>query len=218
MTAIDEASGPAHRERSSRRRSSKARCSRSTTGPARSARWSAASTSAAASSTAPSRRRARSGRPSSRSCSRRRSIAATRRRRSSSTSPCRYNAGPGQPPYAPQNYDRKYEGTDHAAPRARAVAQRADREADGTARRRRRSSATRGASDSSRRCSRTCRRALGASEATLLEVTSAYSAFPNQGVRMQPYSIVKVARARRHRARGAAARRDAKASAPTRRS
>ncbi len=35
--------------------------------------------------------------------------------------------------------------------------------------------------------------ALGASEATLLEVTSAYSAFPNQGVRMQPYSIVKVA-------------------------
>jgi penicillin-binding protein 1A len=34
--------------------------------------------------------------------------------------------------------------------------------------------------------------ALGAAEATLMEMTSAYSAFPNQGVRMRPYSIVKV--------------------------
>jgi len=34
--------------------------------------------------------------------------------------------------------------------------------------------------------------ALGASEATLIELTSAYSAFPNQGVRMRPYDIVKV--------------------------
>jgi penicillin-binding protein 1A len=35
--------------------------------------------------------------------------------------------------------------------------------------------------------------ALGAAEATLTEMTSAYSAFPNQGVRMRPYSILKVA-------------------------
>jgi len=35
--------------------------------------------------------------------------------------------------------------------------------------------------------------ALGAAEATLVEMSSAYSAFPNQGVRMQPYSILKVA-------------------------
>jgi penicillin-binding protein 1A len=34
--------------------------------------------------------------------------------------------------------------------------------------------------------------ALGASEATLMEVTSAYSAFPNQGVRMQPFQILKI--------------------------
>ncbi|CAN5628498.1 PBP1A family penicillin-binding protein [soil metagenome] len=34
--------------------------------------------------------------------------------------------------------------------------------------------------------------ALGASEATLLEMTSAYSAFPNQGVRMRPFSIDQV--------------------------
>jgi penicillin-binding protein 1A len=34
--------------------------------------------------------------------------------------------------------------------------------------------------------------ALGSSEATLLEVVSAYSVFPNQGVRMQPYGLLKV--------------------------
>jgi penicillin-binding protein 1A len=35
--------------------------------------------------------------------------------------------------------------------------------------------------------------ALGAAEASLLEITSAYSAFPNRGVRMEPYSIVSIA-------------------------
>jgi penicillin-binding protein 1A len=34
--------------------------------------------------------------------------------------------------------------------------------------------------------------ALGAAEATLFEMTSAYSVFPNQGVRMRPYLISKV--------------------------
>jgi penicillin-binding protein 1A len=34
--------------------------------------------------------------------------------------------------------------------------------------------------------------ALGAAEATLVDVTSAYSAFPNQGVRMQPYPVISV--------------------------
>ena len=34
--------------------------------------------------------------------------------------------------------------------------------------------------------------ALGAGDATLLEVTSAYSVFPNQGVRMKPFSILSV--------------------------
>jgi penicillin-binding protein 1A len=34
--------------------------------------------------------------------------------------------------------------------------------------------------------------ALGAAEATLTEMTSAYSVFPNQGVRMRPYAISKV--------------------------
>ncbi|MFN8064549.1 MAG: PBP1A family penicillin-binding protein [Vicinamibacterales bacterium] len=34
--------------------------------------------------------------------------------------------------------------------------------------------------------------ALGAGDATLMEVTSAYTTFPNQGVRMQPWSILNV--------------------------
>jgi penicillin-binding protein 1A len=34
--------------------------------------------------------------------------------------------------------------------------------------------------------------ALGAGDATLLEVTSAYTVFPNQGVRMKPFDVLKV--------------------------
>jgi penicillin-binding protein 1A len=34
--------------------------------------------------------------------------------------------------------------------------------------------------------------ALGAAEATLVEMTSAFSVFPNQGVRMRPYAVVQV--------------------------
>jgi penicillin-binding protein 1A len=34
--------------------------------------------------------------------------------------------------------------------------------------------------------------ALGAGDATLLEITSAYTVFPNQGVRMKPFSVLKV--------------------------
>jgi penicillin-binding protein 1A len=34
--------------------------------------------------------------------------------------------------------------------------------------------------------------ALGAGDSTLLEVTSAYTAFPNQGVRMRPIEVLKV--------------------------
>ena len=34
--------------------------------------------------------------------------------------------------------------------------------------------------------------ALGSAEATLLEVTSAYTAFPNQGIRLQPYQVTGV--------------------------
>ena len=47
--------------------------------------------------------------------------------------PVSFNAGPGQPPYEPKNYDREYPWMDHAAPGARGIAQRADDPADGGA-------------------------------------------------------------------------------------
>src|SRR5262249_44071582 len=34
--------------------------------------------------------------------------------------------------------------------------------------------------------------ALGAGDATLLDITSAYTTFPNQGVRMKPYTVISV--------------------------
>jgi penicillin-binding protein 1A len=34
--------------------------------------------------------------------------------------------------------------------------------------------------------------ALGAGDATLIEVTSAYTTFPNQGVRMKPFMVMNV--------------------------
>ncbi len=36
--------------------------------------------------------------------------------------------------------------------------------------------------------------ALGAAEASLMEVTAAYSVFPNQGVLMRPYQVIKILR------------------------
>jgi penicillin-binding protein 1A len=35
--------------------------------------------------------------------------------------------------------------------------------------------------------------ALGAAESTLVDITSAYTAFPNQGVRLEPYSVLSIA-------------------------
>jgi penicillin-binding protein 1A len=105
--------------------------------------------------------------------------------------PVSYNAGPGQPPYAPQNYDHKYEGTitlrrvleqSRNVPTVRMMEQLTPPQVISYARRL-------GIESPLQPYLST---ALGASEATLLEVTSAYSAFPNQGVRMQPYSVMKV--------------------------
>ena len=44
--------------------------------------------------------------------------------------------------------------------------------------------------------------ALGAGDATLLEVTSAYTTFPNQGVRMKPFVVLDGQGPRRQPARG----------------
>ena len=59
---------------------------------------------------------------------------------------------------------------------------------------------------SRRRCQTYLSVAIGAAEATLLEMTSAYSAFPNQGVRMAPVYDPERHRSRRQRARAVPAR------------
>jgi penicillin-binding protein 1A len=106
--------------------------------------------------------------------------------------PVSYNAGPGQPPYQPLNYDRKYEGPvtlRHALedsrniPAVKAMAEVGPRQVVAYARR----FGLRGEYPPYLSL------ALGAAESSLIDMTSAYSAFPNQGVRMQPYSVISIA-------------------------
>jgi penicillin-binding protein 1A len=105
--------------------------------------------------------------------------------------PVSYSAGPGQPPYAPQNYDHKFEGAitlRHAleqsrnVPTVRLMETLTPPQVAEYAKRLGFTSPVQPYLSS----------ALGSSEATLLEVTSAFSVFPNQGVRMKPYQILKV--------------------------
>jgi penicillin-binding protein 1A len=106
--------------------------------------------------------------------------------------PVAYNAGAGQPPYAPLNYDRKYEGPvtlrraleqSRNIPAVKAMEEIGPRQVV--------QYATRFGFPNSYQPYLSL--ALGAAEATLVEVTSAYSAFPNHGVRMIPYSVVTIA-------------------------
>jgi penicillin-binding protein 1A len=105
--------------------------------------------------------------------------------------PVAYSAGPGQPPYSPLNYDRKYEGTitlrrvleqSRNVPTVRLMEQLGPQQVVACAHRLGIESPIQPYLSS----------ALGASEATLIELTSAYSSFPNQGIRMVPYSIQRV--------------------------
>ncbi|MEW5983574.1 MAG: PBP1A family penicillin-binding protein [Acidobacteriota bacterium] len=105
--------------------------------------------------------------------------------------PVSYEAGPGQPPYEPRNYDRRYEGPitirrvieqSRNVPTVRMMDQLGPAQVVEFARRLGFESPLQPFLST----------ALGASEATLLEVTSAYSAFANQGLRMQPYQISKI--------------------------
>ena len=105
--------------------------------------------------------------------------------------PTTFPGGAGSPPYAPLNYDRKFEGPvtlRHALEESRNVPAVRVMDEVGPA-----------------HVIQYARRlglqspippylavALGAAEATLVEMTSAYSVFPNQGVRMRPYMITKV--------------------------
>jgi penicillin-binding protein 1A len=105
--------------------------------------------------------------------------------------PVSFPAGPNQPPYSPMNYDHEFEGP---ITLRRALEQSRNIPAvlvmDDL-----------GASQVIMFARRLGLEspippylpvALGAAEATLMEMTSAYSVFPNQGVRMQPYSVLKV--------------------------
>ena len=105
--------------------------------------------------------------------------------------PVAFDVGPRQPPYSPQNYDHTYKGPitlryaleqSRNVPTVRLVDQLG----------------VPVVIDYARRVGITSTLppylslALGAAEATLLEITSAYTVFPNQGVRMQPYSTLQV--------------------------
>jgi len=105
--------------------------------------------------------------------------------------PTSFPGAAGSPVYAPMNYDKKFEGPitlRHALEESRNVPAVRVMEQLGPA-----------------HVIQYARRlglqspippflavALGAAEATLYEMTSAYSVFPNQGVRMRPYAIAKV--------------------------
>ncbi|HKE87539.1 MAG TPA: PBP1A family penicillin-binding protein [Vicinamibacterales bacterium] len=106
--------------------------------------------------------------------------------------PVSYEVGANQPLYEPLNYDRKFEGSvtlRHALedsrniPAVKAMAEVGPAEVVGYAKR----FGLRG--DYQPYLSL----ALGAAEATLVEMTSAYTAFANRGVRMEPYSVVTIA-------------------------
>ena len=100
--------------------------------------------------------------------------------------PTTFDAGVGQPPYAPGNYDRKFLGTmtlRYALEQSRNIPAVKVIEMLGP---------TQVASYAKKFGFTQDFRpflsmALGAQEVTLLELTSAFSAFPNHGIRMEPY-------------------------------
>ncbi len=105
--------------------------------------------------------------------------------------PASFSTGAGQPPYAPLNYDRKFEGPvtlRHALEDSRNVP--AVRVMEGIGPVQVITYARRLGLESP--LPPYLAVALGAAEATLMEMTSAYSVFPNQGVRMKPYAVMKV--------------------------
>lgn len=105
--------------------------------------------------------------------------------------PVSFPAGPGQPPYSPSNYDNRFEGTitvrraleqSRNIPAVRLTEQLGPAQVVAYARR------LGFASPIPPYLSV----ALGAAEATLLEATSAFSVFPNQGVRMMPFQVLRI--------------------------
>lgn len=107
--------------------------------------------------------------------------------------PVSYAAGPNQPLYEPLNYDRKFDGAvtlRRALEQSRnipAVKAMIDAGPDTVV-----DYAKRFGFAFAGSAPPYLSLALGAAEATLLELTSAYSAFPNQGVRMTPWFVASV--------------------------
>jgi penicillin-binding protein 1A len=105
--------------------------------------------------------------------------------------PVSFTAGPNQPLYSPTNYDGTFEGPvtlRHAieksrnVPAVRVMEQLGPEQVVAYARR----------FGFTSPLPPYLSLALGAGEATLMEVTAAYSVFPNQGIRMRPYQIIRV--------------------------
>ena len=105
--------------------------------------------------------------------------------------PTSFAMGPGQPPYAPTNYDGRYEGPitlrraleqSRNVPAVKVMSELGPKQVLEYAKRLGFASAFPPYLST----------ALGAGEATLVEVTSAFSVFPGQGVRMRPYQVVQV--------------------------
>jgi penicillin-binding protein 1A len=105
--------------------------------------------------------------------------------------PVAYPSGPGQPVYSPQNYDRTFKGPvtlrsaleqSRNIPTVRLLESLGPKTVIDYARR----------FGFANELPPYLSLALGSAEATLLEVTSAYAVFPNQGVRMKPYDVLKV--------------------------
>jgi penicillin-binding protein 1A len=105
--------------------------------------------------------------------------------------PVSFPGGTGQPAYTPLNYDRAFEGPitlrraleqSRNVPAVRVMDQLGPSQVIAYARRLGLESPL----------PPYLAVALGAAEATLVEMTSAFSVYPNQGVRMRPYSVLKV--------------------------
>ncbi|MEZ5284417.1 MAG: penicillin-binding transpeptidase domain-containing protein [Vicinamibacterales bacterium] len=105
--------------------------------------------------------------------------------------PTSFDAGAGQPPYTPGNYDRTFQGTmtlrraleqSRNIPAVKVIDMLGPAQVAAYAQRF-------GFSQPFRPF---LSMALGAQEVSLMEITSAYSVFPNHGIRMAPFSILSI--------------------------
>jgi penicillin-binding protein 1A len=106
--------------------------------------------------------------------------------------PLSLDPGPGQPPYEPMNYDRQFEGTvtlrraleqSRNIPAVKAMLEVGPQQVVSYAAR----------FGFPGNLPPYLSLALGSAEATLVDATAAYSVFPNQGVRMTPFSVTTIA-------------------------